>query len=456
MMTNKLKNILQNVKKDKNFHELLSGSLISFIATSLALVLGLVLNLIITRYYGAKELGIYSIISSIFAITLIFSILGINTSILRLLPEQIVKYSYGSAYKLFWKVFKIVLITSSIVAIVVYTFAQSIADNIFHKTYLYPLLSLTAFIIIFQALGNLSIASIRALKNIKLYAFFQIFSPLLQILALIFLSILLYQEFNSIYALMLSYIISGVFSLYAVRKLFVGNRTISDDIYNLKSKYILFISLPMMMGTVMSLIVTQTDILMLGSMRAAEEVGIYAISAKLAMLSTSILTSVNIVIAPKISELYYSNQLDELQKLVQKTTKLISLISLPVVIILIVFGKFILSFFGDEFIIGYTALFFLLIGQSLSIISGPTEFFLNMTGHQKNLNYISITCAILNIILNYLLIPIYGLEGAAFASMVSLIAIKIFALVYIKIHFGYLMMYFPVPRVNTVKKFDAK
>lgn len=452
MMTDKLNIIIQNIKKDKNFHEVLTGSSISFIASSLALFLGLVLNLIIAKYYGAKELGIYSIVSSIFAITLIFSVLGINTSILRLLPEQITKYSYCSAYKLFRKVLIMVLIASSVVAIVVYTFAQSIAGHIFHKEYLYPLLSLMALIVIFQALGNVSIASIRALKNIKLYAFFQIFNPLIQILALIFLTLFLYREFNSIYTLMFTYVVSGIFSFYVVIKLFARKKTLSDSIEHLKSKNILFISLPMMITSAMGLIVTQTDILMLGSMSTAESVGIYAITVKLALLSTFILTSVNVVIAPKISELYYSNKPYELQKLVQKTTRLIFLFSLPVVIILIVFGKFILSFFGDEFAIGYAALFFLLIGQILSIISGPTEFFLNMTGHQKNLNYITIICAILNIILNYFLIPIYGLEGAAFASMVSLITMKILAVVYIKIHFGYFIIYLPALRVKNEKQ----
>lgn len=178
-------------------------------------------------------------------------------------------------------------------------------------------------------------------------------------------------------------------------------------------------------------------------MSSTELVGIYAVSMKLALLTSFILASVNIVLAPKISELYYLHKHDELQSVVQKTTKLIALLSLPIVVILIVFGELFLSFFGADFVIGYMALVFLLVGQIFSVFSGPAEFFLNMTGHQKELNITTIACAILNIVLNYFLIPIYGIEGAASASMISLIVMKIVTLAYIKMNFGFYMIYLP-------------
>lgn len=443
MMKNKFNYILQNLKNDKHFHEVLSDSSISFMAKILGLLLGFGLNLIIARYYGARELGVYSIISSVFAITLILGVLGINTSILRLLPEQIAKYSYNSAYYLFWKTFKIVLISSIMLSIGIYMFSWEIAEDIFHKTYLYPLFLLTAFIIIFQSLGNLSIASIRALRNIKLYAFLQIFTPISQIIILVLLTVYFYQEFNAAYSLMISYVLTAIVAFYALIKLFAQKREKTDTVSPVRSKNIVTISLPMMITTVMSFIVTQTDILMLGSMSSTESVGIYAVAMKLALLTSFILASVNIVLAPKISELYYSHKHDELQSVVQKTTKMIALLSLPIVVVLIVFGEFILSFFGTEFVLGYMALVFLLVGQIFSVFSGPAEFFLNMTGHQKELNIITIICAILNIVLNYFLIPIYGIEGAASASMFSLILMKIVALVYIKMNFGFYMIYLP-------------
>ncbi len=448
---NKLNTILSKIKQDKNFHEVLSGSTISFIAKIVSIVVGLVLNLVIARYYGAEELGTYSIILSLFSVALMLSVMGINTSILRLLPEQIAQYSYNSAYSLFWKVFKIILLSTSFVAVIIYIFSEEIANNIFHKQYLFPLLTLAAFVIVFQSLGNISLASIRALKNIKLYAFFQIFSPILQLLVLTVLTIFFFQEFNSVYALMFSYSISGMVIFYALMKLFANKRVPSDMVYPTKTKQILQISLPMMITTAMALIVTQTDILMLGAMSTVEEVGIYAIAMKLAMLTTFILTSVNVVIAPKISELYYSGQLDELKKLIKKITRLIFFTSLPIILILILFGNYILLLFGEEFVVGYTAMVLLLLGQSISIMSGPTEFFLNMTGYQKSLNYITIFSAFLNILLNYILIPIYGLIGAAFASMISLILMKLIIVLYIKVEFKFVMMYIPMFGVKNAK-----
>lgn len=436
-MKDKLINSFNKIKQDKNFFEVFSGSIISFSAKIIALLLGLLLSLIISKYYGARELGIYSLIVSFFSITLILSMLGMNTSILRFIPEEIAKYSLKSAYKLFFKLFNITIISSLFISLIVYLFADSIAVQIFNKSYLYPVFLIASIFIVFQSLGILSISTIRALKDIKLYSLFQIIMPLIQILTLfIIISFFSYSEFDSVYSLMFSYFIVFFISLYYVLKLF-NKKEPDGKLSNLSTKSVIFTSLPMMLSTAMSLIILQTDILMLGAMVEAEQVGIYAIIVKLATLTIFLLTSVNVVIAPKISELFYSGKIIELKKLLLKTTSLISIFTLPIVLILIFFGKEILEIFGKEFTIGYSALIILLIGQIINILAGPVEFFLNMTGHQKNLNYIVITSAIINIILNFILIPKYGFMGAAFASMVSLSLSKIISLIYINKIFGF-------------------
>lgn len=436
-MKYKIIKLFDKIKKDKNFYEVFSGSVITFLTKILAILLGLILSLIISKYYGARELGIYSLIVSFFSITLIISMVGTNTSILRFIPEEVGKHSLQSAYKLFFKVFNIVLVCSFAISGIVFLFANNIAVDIFNKAYLYPIFIISSVFIVFQSLGILSISTIRALKNIKLYSLFQIIQPLIQILTLIIMIVLFsYSEFDSVYSLMFSYLITFIISFYFVLKLFNTKEQHSNISYR-STKSIVFISLPMMLSTAMSMVILQTDILMLGAMVDAEKVGIYSIVVKLSTLTIFLLTSVNVVIAPKISELFYSEKIIELKILLTKTTSLISILTLPVIFILIFFGKEILGIFGKEFIIGYSALLLLLIGQLINVFAGPVEFFLNMTGHQKSLNYIVIFAALVNIILNINLIPLYGFVGAALASMVSLSISKIISIIYIKKNFRF-------------------
>ena len=80
-----------------------------------------------------------------------------------------------------------------------------------------------------------------------------------------------------------------------------------------------------------------------------------------------------------------------------------------------------LSGAGDSFTAQNTTLEILMLGQIVSGIAGPAGYLLAMTGNQKILALIVLTTALLNIILNYILIPEYGTNGAAFATLSTII-----------------------------------
>ena len=432
--------------KDKDFSEIIKGGSIHLVAKVISVLLGVLFSLIITRYYGVMEMGVYSIVNSYFVIALIFSMLGMHTAILRFIPEHIAKYSYKSAYQLFLQIFKIVFFMSIVLTGVSYFFSEFIAEIIFKKEYLYPLFTLASFFIIFQALGKLSLEAIRALKLIKVYALFDVLNVLFKILLLIILTYFFYEEYNSIYTLFTSYILLFLGSLLFVLYFFKHKKNDLDNVEKYTNKNINNIAFPMFLTGMMSAVISQTDIVMLGMIATIEDVGIYAISAKLAMLTSFVLTSINSIATPKFSELYYSGEIDILISVAQRSSKLIFLVSLPIILIFIVFGKYILSIFGEEFILGYPVLLLLVLGQFVNGMAGSVGSFLNMTGHQKVFNRIVIVGGISNIVLNYTLIPIYGIEGAAFASMLSIILWNLLASFYIKYKFGFYIGYMPRKR----------
>ena len=94
---------LKNMLKEKHFGEIFKGSIITFAANIVVVLLGLILNLVIARYYGAKTLGIISLIMSYMAIVSLFSTFGLNTSLLRLIPEQLAKYTFKDAKDIIFK-----------------------------------------------------------------------------------------------------------------------------------------------------------------------------------------------------------------------------------------------------------------------------------------------------------------------------------------------------------------
>ena len=119
-----------------NSQETRIGSASAFSAHLLTAGLGFISSIIIARFYGAAVLGIVAVIQSILILTTMFSVLGINTSILRLIPEHLVKYSPSSAFKLYRKTQYLVVGGSLITGALLFLNSDIIAHKVFSKPYL--------------------------------------------------------------------------------------------------------------------------------------------------------------------------------------------------------------------------------------------------------------------------------------------------------------------------------
>ena len=120
---------------------------------------------------------------------------------------------------------------------------------------------------------------------------------------------------------------------------------------------------------------------------------------------------------------------------------MIAILTLPLVILIVVFRFEILGFFGAEFLEGEMALILIVSGVFFSALSGNVDQILNMTNGQKILTRITIVAFFINLVLNYLLIPKYGINGAAQASLITNIILNILCNLYIKRNLGYFTFY---------------
>jgi len=182
---------------------------------------------------------------------------------------------------------------------------------------------------------------------------------------------------------------------------------------------------------------------MLGSMSTAEEVGIYHTAFKLSMFAAVALMSINSIASPKFAEMFSKNDMIGLEKVVRQSTKMIFWTSIPLVIIFFMFPEFLLGMFGEEFKVGVTAFIFLSCGRLFSSFSGSVGNILQMTGNQNILAKILLFAAILNIVLNLYLIPKYGINGAALASMICLVVWNSAMVLAVKKKLGFYTFYIP-------------
>jgi O-antigen/teichoic acid export membrane protein len=170
---------------------------------------------------------------------------------------------------------------------------------------------------------------------------------------------------------------------------------------------------------------SQLQIIALGSIKGAKETGVFAIASRLSDLEGYMLFAMNVVLAPIISKLYAEKNIPELQKIITNSLRIGFLFSLPVIIGFLFFPAFFLHFFGDEFGEGKFALIVLTISQVVNFATGSVGYLLTMTGNQKTALQLLIACALLTTLLSVLLIPDFGMNGAAIAAAVNNIILNV-------------------------------
>jgi len=178
----------------------------------------------------------------------------------------------------------------------------------------------------------------------------------------------------------------------------------------------------MLLAAVFTLLLRQTDVLLLGMFRSANEVGMYAAATRLSGFVTFGLLSIMALGAPVISQLHAQRQQAELQQVAGWIAWGGGIFALPVALLLGLAPAWCLSWFGTEFVPADRALVVLAIGQFVNAGVGPVGFLLIMTGHEGRAATLIAICAGANLALNLILIPPLGMLGAAVATSASMIA----------------------------------
>lgn len=288
----------------------------------------------------------------------------------------------------------------------------------------------TFFILGFHALTMLNIDMYRALNKINIYAIFRdIYRHIFFFGGLIML-VFLGQHQHLVDVFLANYVFLGVFStLFVFRTL--NKIEHKGEVIDLSNREVLARSLPMTISAAAYLLLQNTDILVLKKFAPYSEVAYYGRAVQLAKLVSLVLYAVVAAYATRIAELFALKQFEQLKNEIRQSTRLIFVLTLPAVALLILFSDFFLGLFGADYKSAGTALSILLIGQILNATTGTIGMYMNMTGEHNRLQTVFVTAVIFNLILDILLIPIYGMKGAAIATAATTIAWNLYCVIYL-------------------------
>ena len=162
-------------------------------------------------------------------------------------------------------------------------------------------------------------------------------------------------------------------------------------------------------------------ILMVGALGTTRDAGIFAAVTRYVMVGTFAIAAVGLAIGPQISDLMARNSHDRAESVFQTATWWLMAISWPLYLALAVFAPLLLRVFGREFVSGDTALLILAFGMLVYIGTGNNKIVLLMGGKSGWNLAISATVLVTNLVLNILLIPHLGVNGAAWSFTASIV-----------------------------------
>ncbi len=379
-------------------------------------------TLFITNFYSAENVGRYDFVRSTLMVLGGISLMGTNQSIIYYSGLLNARKSIESIRSIYSEMLKIIFTLSLIIlGFFMIFFNESIINDIFKNRESYSLILKTILTLVFFAVTMLNIDTIRALKKTLLS---EMYRSIFRYLPVFIFAIILLKTNNEellVEVYLLGFLLLSLFSSIRVYMLFKKIDKPNHKSESFTITEIFKTSSPMALSAIAYFIMQSIDIIILSIYEGFDQIAYYSVSVKLAMLTTLALISVNIVIAPRIAEIYENQKMQKLQMLIKHSTRIIFLISICVLSVLFFFSEEILGLFGQGYVIANNALLFLLAAQFFNAVSGPGAIYLNMTGRQKTLNKILVSALIINISLNFYLIPIQGINGAAIATLVSLI-----------------------------------
>jgi len=403
---------------DEHMLEVINGAAVALVLKVLGAGLTFLFNLVLARTLGAEGAGLYFLALTVTTIATVFGRMGLDNTVLRFTAANASVDDWAAVKGVYKKGMKLALIASSLSAVAVFVFAPVLADKVFQKPELVIPMRWISLAVIPMTLVILHAQALKGLKRIRdSFIVFGVGVPAISLIAFLLLGGS-YGVIGAVWAYASGAILTAFAGVIFWRKTTPQLWMVSSSF---QTKDLLKSSIPLLWVASLNMLVNWTGTFVLGIWGTKEDVGLFSMASQTAMLTSLILSSVNSISAPKFAELYKKKDMLALGVTARNTAKLMTLIASPMLLLFLVAPQWVMGLFGEEFQKGGVFLSILAIGQFVNVATGSVGYLLMMSGNEKMMRNNVAFIAIISIVLNALLVPLYGAIGAVIAAAVCLV-----------------------------------
>jgi len=389
----------------------------SFISLATAALSHLLLRIILGKELGPSGLGLYTLVFTIYMFGMQFAAFGIGIALTKYLAEHdddLPRIKGFVSCGLFGSI-----VSGSMIGLLMYLLSETIAIQFFHSPEMVDLLKITAFCFPFIAIHKSIIGTLNGLRKMRWFAIVNIAQHVsVMIVSIIMVALLDMGVRGAVIGFVAPTIVVGILSLIVIREYFSAESASMSTIL----KEVLWFGFYIVVANSVGMINVQVDSLMVGHFMSETDVGYYAVAIIFVEGLRLIPESVQRITTPAISNYYGKQEYGNIHGLMKNSILKVFAITMLISLTIILLGQFLIEMlFREEFLPAYYPLLILLIGYSVYAPVLSVSGALAGIGKVALMSKISFACAVMNTILNILLIPKYGITGAAIATSTSLI-----------------------------------
>jgi len=391
------------------------NAVLMMIASAGQKVISFVYFTVIARSIGVEGTGKYFFALSFTTVFVVFVDLGFTNVLVR---------EAAKAKEKIQEYFSVILGTKVILGLLTYVAAIATITLLDYPLETRSLVYLSAITMLFDSLHLTFYGVLRAIGELRYEAKSVMVS---QFLTLLLGSIFLYLRLPLIYLILAFTVPSVLNALYAGSVLHFKHGISVVPVYNKKVFFHLAgIAVPFAIAAILARCYSYVDSLILSRLAGDAAVGLYSIPYKLTYAFQFIPLALIAALYPRFSE-YFEHNKEKLAFLYQEGIKYLFLCVSPIAVGISVLAKdIIVQVYSADYLPSVLPLQILMVGLVFSFISFPIGAFLNACNRQKTQTTIVAFVLAVNVALNLLLIPRYGIVGAASAALIGNILLTLF------------------------------
>lgn len=400
------------------------GGVFIFISMFFGLGLNYIYIVCLARMFDAEAFGLYTLGLAVFSVLSVVSVAGLDRAILKFVPAV----NEGEAASMVGSMVKhiagISLVIGCMVGLALLGLAPSLSAKVFGKPALTVVLIVFSFAIPLFSLSMVLLSTLQAFQDIRWRSFVKYgCEPIAKFALTVVFVWMGWGLFGALAAFGIALCLTIALACIPLRR-YVSLAGPSFEYQAFHGKVMRFAA-PLLGALIVASFATRSDVFIIGYWLAPEEVGFYGAAFQTASIIALVLGSLDSVAMPLISRAIANDNRSGLQSLLQSVLRWSVSMSLPVFLIFMLFPTQVLSIFGEQFHQASYCLVVLAISQVIIAASGSSNTALVLAGYSKMVMWNSIWLGAVQIGFNVLLVPRYGIVGAAVGTALALTLVSV-------------------------------